>query len=59
MDHVERLNKRNEIAKHLVTSTYKEMIPELERQAKEAYELELKEWKLKLDEIGQAENVPL
>jgi hypothetical protein len=59
MSHPERLNRRNEVAKQLVASTYKEKVPELERRAKDAHERELKEWGCELDQIEEAEDVSL
>lgn len=57
LDRVDRLNKRNELAKKLVTSSYKHLAMGLEARAKETHERELKEWSLELDDIEQAEDV--
>ena len=59
MSPIERVNRRNEVARHLTSTTYAAMAPELEQRAKEAHEQELKEWGLGLDEIGEAEDVHL
>ena len=55
----ERLNKRNEVARHLVATTYKDIVPELERRAKEAHEQDLKTWGLDLDGIGEAQDIDM
>ena len=59
MSNAERLNKRNEVAKLLVTTTFKEKASELERRAKEAHEQDLKEWGLELGGVEEAEDVAL
>ena len=59
MDRAERLNKWNEIARKLVKTTYKHMIPSLEKRAKEAHERDKKEWSLELEDIEQAEDIQL
>lgn len=59
MERVEKLIKRNEVAKTLVETTYKNLIPELEGRAKETHELELKEWNMGFAEIEEAEDVKL
>ena len=59
MSRADRLNKRNEVAKRLVSTTYKDMEAELEQRAKETLERESKEWALELDEIEEAEDVTL
>ena len=59
MDRAERLNKRNEVARRLLTNEYKDAISELERRAKETHEQQVKEWKVELDEIEEAEDVHL
>ena len=59
MKKIERLNKLNETARELTTTRYAEMVPELERRAKEAHEQEKKEWELDLDKIEEAEDVSL
>ena len=59
MNPIERVNKRNEIARQLTATTYANMAPELERRAKETQERELKEWGLGLDGIEEAEDVHL
>lgn len=56
---VDRLNKWNQVAKQLVTGTYKDRVPKLEQRAKEDHERELKEWSLELDQIQEAEDVGL
>ena len=59
MDRAERLNKWNELAKSLVTTDYKHLVADLQSRAKEAHELELREWGLGLADVGEAENVHL
>lgn len=59
VDRAERLNKRNDLAKQLLNTTYKHTIPELEQRAREANDRDIKEWGLELEEIGQAEDVQL
>lgn len=59
MQRAERLQKWNELAKRLVTTTYKHLATDLEKRAKEDHERELREWGLDLEEIGQAEDVHL
>lgn len=59
MDRLERLNKRNEVAKRLVATSYKHLVADLEKRAQETHEQELKEWKLELDGIEEAEDVQL
>ena len=59
MSKIERLNKLNEIARELTTTSYAEMVPELELRAKETHGREVKEWELDLDKIEEAENVTL
>ena len=59
VDRAARLNKWNEVAKRLVTTTYKHLAVDLEKRAREAHERELKEWGLGLEEIGQAEDIHL
>src|ERR1700753_1824658 len=53
----ERMNKRNEIAKTLVKTTWSEQAPGLEKRAKETHERELREWNLELDHVEEAEEV--
>lgn len=57
LERVERMQKRNEIAKELVTTTFKGMAAELKERAEETHERELKEWGLELEGIGEAEDV--
>lgn len=57
MDRTERLNKWNEVAKRLVTTTYKNQTAELERRAKETNKRDLEEWGLELAGIERAEDV--
>jgi len=57
LDRVDRMQKRNEVAKDLVTTTYKEMQSELKERAKETHEREVKEWELGLDGVAEAEDV--
>ena len=59
MERMEKMNKRNELAKHLVNSSHKHLIAGLEARAKKAHERELKEWKLELEAIEKAEDVHL
>lgn len=59
MDRMDRMNKRNEVAKRLVTGQYKEMVPKLEQRAKETHERELKEWKLELGDVAEADDIHL
>jgi hypothetical protein len=59
MSRTERMNKRNEIAKQLITTTYKAMTTELEQCAKENHEQEVKEQSLGLEMIEEAEDVHL
>lgn len=59
MDRLERLNKRNEVARRLINSSYKHLAADLEKRAKENHERELKEWGLGLEGIGEAEDVQL
>jgi len=59
MEHIERLHKRNELAKRLVNTTYKHLATGLDTRAKETHERELKEWGLDLENITQAEDVHL
>ena len=59
MSRTDRLNKQNEVAKWLVSTTYKDMEAELEQHAKETHEQDLKEWALELKEIEEAEDVDL
>ena len=59
MSRPERMNKRNEIVKQLVTTTYEGMTAELEQRAKETQEQELKERSLGLEGIEEAEDVDL
>ena len=59
MDRAERLNKQNKVAKRLIISTYKCMMPELERRAKETHKNELKEWGVELNGVEEAEDVVL
>ena len=57
LSRVDRLNKRNEVAKKLVTSTYKHLVAGLEARAKATHKNEVKEWSLELDNVEQAEDV--
>ena len=57
LDRVQRLNKRNELAKKLVTTDYKHLAGELGTRAKEAHARDLKEWDIELDGIDEAEDV--
>lgn len=59
MEPIERLNKRNEVAKQLTNSTYQHLTAGLEARAKEAHERELEEWGLQLEDVKQAEDVNL
>ena len=59
MSRTARMNARNEIAKQLVTTTYKGMTTELEQRTKENYEQEVKELSLGLEMIEEAEDVHL
>ena len=59
MERIERVNKRNELAKSLVTTTYKHLVVGLEARAKATHEREMKEWAIELDDIEQAEDVTL
>ena len=59
MEPIEKLNKRNELARQLVTTSYKHLVPGLDARAKATHERELKEWKLELDDIEQAEDVSM
>ena len=59
MSHADRLNKRNEVAKQLISTTYKDMEAELEQHAKETHKRDLKEWALELEEIEEAKDVNL
>lgn len=54
---VDRLNKRNELAKQLVTTTYQNMAVGLEERTQEAHKRELSEWELELEAIGEADDV--
>lgn len=53
------MNGRYEVAKELFETTYSHLEGDFARRAKEANELELREWSLGLDEIGEAEDVQL
>ena len=59
MSRMERMNKRNALARQLIDTTYEDMVPELERWAKENHEQELNKWKLEFDHIEAAEDVHL
>ena len=59
MSRADRLNKRNEVAKRLVSTTYKDMEAELEQHTKETHKQDLKEWALELEEIEEAKDVDL
>ena len=59
MNPIERVNKRNDIARELITTTHTAIVPDLEQRAKETHEQELKEWGLDLDKIGEAKDVHL
>jgi hypothetical protein len=59
LDRGEQLNRRNEVARRLIATTYKDKVPELEERAKEFHERELKEWGLGLEAIEEAEDVTL
>ena len=59
MEPIERLNKRNKLATHLINTTYKHLAAGLEARAKKTHEGELKEWALKLERVEQAEDVHL
>ena len=59
MERMERMNKRNEVAKQLIKTSHKHLAEELEMRAKEAHERELGEWGLELDDIEQAGDVDL
>jgi len=57
MEPTDRMNKRYDIAKGLVATTYKGMVAELQQRAKETHERELGEWGLELEGIEEADNV--
>ena len=59
MDQVKRMNKRNKVAKKLVASSYNHLVADLEERAKETHQRDLKEWKLELDDIEEAEDVQM
>ena len=59
MERAERMNKRNEVAKQLVTTSHKHLVADLEIRAKENHQRDLKEWGLGLAEVGEAEDVHL
>ena len=59
MSCADQLNKQNEVAKWLVSTTYKDMEAELKQHTKETHEWDLKEWALELEEIEEAEDVDL
>ena len=57
MNRLQRLNKRNEVAKELVTTTFKKMETELKQRALDTHERELKEWGLEMEGIEEAEDI--
>ena len=59
MDQVEWMNKQNEVAKKLIASSYNHLVVDLEERAKETHQRDLKEWKLELDDIEEAEDVQM
>ena len=59
MSRTERMNRRNEVTKQLVATTYKEVEAELSQRAMETHERELKEWGLELEGVEEAEDVDL
>lgn len=59
MDRTERMNKRYDVARQLVTTTYKDMVPGLKQRAEEDHQRGLKEWGLELGDIEEAEDVHL
>jgi hypothetical protein len=56
---VEKMNRRNELARTLVKTTHAHLAQGLAERAKATHELELKEWGLRLDDISEAEDVQL
>ena len=57
MSRVERLNKRYDLAKELLSTTLLYRVPDLEKRAKENHERELREWKVELESVEEAEDV--
>lgn len=57
MSRAERLNKRNDIAKELISGTLLDRAEGLEKRAKEHHEREVREWSLDLDTIEEAKDI--
>ena len=54
----QRMNLRHDVAKALVSDKYSHLVNELENKAKVQHDAEMDEWKLILNDVSLAENVP-
>lgn len=59
MTSTDRMNKRYEVANLLVNTHFKDKIPGLKQRAKEANDQAMREWKVGLGEVAEAEDVDL
>lgn len=59
MTSTDRMNKRYEVANLLVNTHFKDKIPGLKQRAKEANNQVMREWKVGLGEVAEAEDVDL
>jgi vacuolar-type H+-ATPase subunit C/Vma6 len=56
---MEKMNYRHELASSLVETTYKHLVDGLKERAQDDHQRALKEWSLRLDDIGEAEDMQL
>ena len=57
MEPVEKMNKRSEITKTLLSTTYQHLVAELERNAKQAHEKEVQSWRSVFQTAREADNI--